>query len=156
PCLALSDPENEVVRPGGGVVASDRIRGCAVPGREWSVDASTAARWDVARSENALTSRVTRCGSRMPKTEGASGEQRQRRATMSVRSEVIGSLLRPTYLIEARAQFESSTLCAADFKRVEDQAVREAIALQEAAGIDVITDGEQRRYAFYGHLVESV
>src|SRR5439155_26844233 len=32
----------------------------------------------------------------------------------------------------------------------------EAIALQEAAGIDVITDGEMRRFAFYGHLIDSM
>ncbi|HJT55156.1 MAG TPA: cobalamin-independent methionine synthase II family protein, partial [Ktedonobacteraceae bacterium] len=36
------------------------------------------------------------------------------------------------------------------------RAVNEAIALQDNAGIDVITDGEQRRYAFYGHLVDSL
>ena len=30
-----------------------------------------------------------------------------------------------------------------------------AVALQEEAGIDVITDGELRRYAFFGHLVEA-
>jgi 5-methyltetrahydropteroyltriglutamate--homocysteine methyltransferase len=28
--------------------------------------------------------------------------------------------------------------------------------MQQAAGIDVITDGEQRRYAFYGHLIDSM
>jgi len=34
--------------------------------------------------------------------------------------------------------------------------VNDAIALQEGAGIDVITDGEMRRYAFYGHLIEAL
>src|SRR5438445_9577741 len=75
---------------------------------------------------------------------------------MTYHSEVVGSLLRPTYLAEARKQFEAGELSAADFKTVEDRAVNEAIALQETAGIDVITDGEQRRYAFYGHLVEAL
>jgi len=42
-----------------------------------------------------------------------------------------------------------------DFKREEDREVVAAIRLQEDAGIDVVTDGEQRRYAFFGHLVES-
>ena len=32
----------------------------------------------------------------------------------------------------------------------------EAVALQEAAGLDVITDGEMRRYAFFGHLIEAL
>ena len=75
---------------------------------------------------------------------------------MTYRSEVVGSLLRPTYLVEARKQFEADQLSAATFKDLEDRAVNEAIALQEAAGIDVITDGEMRRYAFYGHLVEAL
>jgi 5-methyltetrahydropteroyltriglutamate--homocysteine methyltransferase len=75
---------------------------------------------------------------------------------MTYHSEVVGSLLRPAYLVDARKQFESGQLNAADFKTVEDRAVNEAIALQEAAGIDVITDGEMRRYAFYGHLVDAL
>ena len=75
---------------------------------------------------------------------------------MTFHSEVVGSLLRPTYLVEARKQLETGELNAADFKVIEDRAVNEAIALQETAGIDVITDGELRRYAFYGHLVEAL
>ena len=75
---------------------------------------------------------------------------------MTYHSEVIGSLLRPGYLADARKQFEAGQLSAADFKVIEDRAVNEAIALQENAGIDVITDGELRRYAFFGHLVEAL
>src|SRR5579863_4702078 len=75
---------------------------------------------------------------------------------MTYHAEVVGSLLRPAYLAEARKKFEAGALAAADFKAVEDQAVNEAIALQEAAGIDAITDGELRRYAFYGHLIDSL
>ena len=75
---------------------------------------------------------------------------------MTFHSEVVGSLLRPTYLVEARKQLETGELNAADSKVIEDRAVNEAIALQETAGIDVITDGELRRYAFYGHLVEAL
>jgi 5-methyltetrahydropteroyltriglutamate--homocysteine methyltransferase len=75
---------------------------------------------------------------------------------MTYRSEVVGSLLRPTYLVEAREQLAAGQLSAAAFKAIEDRAVNEAIALQEGAGIDVITDGEMRRYAFFGHLVEAL
>jgi 5-methyltetrahydropteroyltriglutamate--homocysteine methyltransferase len=74
---------------------------------------------------------------------------------MTYHSEVVGSLLRPTYLVEVRKQHEAGQLSAAEFKAIEDRAVDEAIALQEDAGIDVITDGEQRRYAFYGHLIDA-
>ena len=72
-----------------------------------------------------------------------------------IRSEVVGSLLRPTHLVEARQRHERGELGSAEFKRIEDHAVDQAIRLQEDAGIDVITDGEQRRFAFYGHLIES-
>lgn len=75
---------------------------------------------------------------------------------MTFHSEVVGSLLRPTYLIEAREQFAEDNISAADFKAIEDRAVDESIALQENAGIDIITDGEMRRYAFYGHLIEAL
>lgn len=72
------------------------------------------------------------------------------------RSDVVGSLLRPEYLKEARRRHESGGLTDAEFKRIEDRAVDEAIALQTTAGIDVITDGEMRRWAFFGHLPDSV
>lgn len=75
---------------------------------------------------------------------------------MYYRSDVVGSLLRPAYLIEARRQYEAGQLSAAEFKRLEDHAVDEAIQLQEEVGLEVVTDGEQRRYAFFGHLVEAI
>jgi 5-methyltetrahydropteroyltriglutamate--homocysteine methyltransferase len=71
-------------------------------------------------------------------------------------SDVVGSLLRPTYLKEGRDQFASGKLSAAEFKAIEDRAVNECIDLQIDAGIEVITDGEMRRYAFYGHLIDAV
>src|SRR5512134_3342638 len=73
-----------------------------------------------------------------------------------IRADVVGSLLRPPALVEARAALEGARLTAADFKRAEDRAVDEAIRLQEEAGLDVVTDGELRRYAFFGHLVEAL
>src|SRR5256884_1456799 len=73
----------------------------------------------------------------------------------SVRAEVVGSLLRPAALVELRKQHDAGELDASHFKHEEDQHVEAAIRMQEDAGIDVITDGEQRRYAFFGHLVES-
>src|SRR6059058_6601945 len=72
------------------------------------------------------------------------------------RSDVVGSLLRPAYLVEARRGAESGRLGPAAFKRLEDRAVDEAIDLQEAAGLAVVTDGEMRRYAFFGHLIEAL
>jgi 5-methyltetrahydropteroyltriglutamate--homocysteine methyltransferase len=72
------------------------------------------------------------------------------------RSDVVGSLLRPPYLKQARERHEAGELSEAAFKRVEDRAVDEAVALQIRAGVEMITDGEVRRYAFYGHLIDAV
>jgi 5-methyltetrahydropteroyltriglutamate--homocysteine methyltransferase len=71
-------------------------------------------------------------------------------------SDVVGSLLRPAYLKEARGLFAAGRLTDAEFKHTEDRAVDESIDLQIQAGIEVITDGEMRRYAFYGHLIDCV
>jgi methionine synthase II (cobalamin-independent) len=71
------------------------------------------------------------------------------------RAEVVGSLLRPADLVNARKRLDSGEMTSAEFKAVEDAAVRSAIELQAGAGIDVVTDGELRRYAFYGHLIDS-
>jgi methionine synthase II (cobalamin-independent) len=64
---------------------------------------------------------------------------------MTPRSDVVGSLLRPAYLREARQAAREGRIGPDALRAAEDRAVREAIALQEAAGLDVITDGELRR-----------
>src|SRR5437868_6279883 len=71
------------------------------------------------------------------------------------RADTIGSLLRPAYLHEARAQHARGELSDAAFKRVEDRAVDECITVQERAGIDVVTDGEMRRNVFASQLVQA-
>lgn len=70
-------------------------------------------------------------------------------------SDVVGSLLRPDYLKAARKKRASGELSHADFKKIEDRAVNEAIDLQIESGLDVISDGEMRRYAFFGHLIDA-
>jgi 5-methyltetrahydropteroyltriglutamate--homocysteine methyltransferase len=72
------------------------------------------------------------------------------------RSDVVGSMLRPAYLKEARDRFEAGELTDVAFKAIEDRAVDEAVAQQERAGLDVVSDGEMRRYAFWGHLIDAV
>src|SRR5215813_5433175 len=72
------------------------------------------------------------------------------------RSDVVGSLLRPSYLKDARESYEKGQISHAEFKSLEDRAVDQAVELQKGAGLDVLTDGEMRRYAFYGHLIDAV
>jgi len=61
------------------------------------------------------------------------------------RADQVGSLLRPVVLAGARQRWKAGTLPAAELKAAEDRAVREAVARQEAIGLESITDGEFRR-----------
>lgn len=72
------------------------------------------------------------------------------------RAEPVGSLLRPAKLLQARRDHEDGKLLPAEFKRVEDAAVDRAISLQQTAGLDVVTDGEQRRSHFTSPLSDGV
>jgi 5-methyltetrahydropteroyltriglutamate--homocysteine methyltransferase len=72
------------------------------------------------------------------------------------RTDVVGSLLRPPELLEARKQHEAGELTPSEFKHVEDAAVDAALRLQEEAGLDVVTDGEMRRLSFQSQLTEAV
>ena len=75
---------------------------------------------------------------------------------ITARADVVGSLLRPPELLEARQRFARGEISAAEFKRVEDRAVDWAISLQERAGLPVVTDGEMRRESFQSQMVEAV
>ena len=76
--------------------------------------------------------------------------------TRIYRAEVIGSLQRPSYLVDALKQYKAGAISTAEFKRIEDRAVDEAIALQEEVGVDILTDGEQRRLHFRDWLTRAV
>jgi 5-methyltetrahydropteroyltriglutamate--homocysteine methyltransferase len=73
-----------------------------------------------------------------------------------IRAEVVGSMLRPAELLQAREQVAAGAITRTEFKRIEDRAVDEAIALQERAGVEVVTDGELRRLSFVGPLTDTV
>jgi methionine synthase II (cobalamin-independent) len=73
-----------------------------------------------------------------------------------IRNDVIGSLLRPAKLKEARARYDQGLISIEQFRSVEDQCVRDAVALQEGLGLAVITDGEYRRLNFQDSFGESV
>jgi len=66
------------------------------------------------------------------------------------RADQVGSLLRPAELAEARKKAKAGALGAAQLKEVEDRCIRAAVARQESAGLEAITDGEMRRD--YWHL----
>jgi methionine synthase II (cobalamin-independent) len=75
----------------------------------------------------------------------------------TARTDVVGSLLRPAAVIDARKALDEGKLDAAGLRKAEDEAVRGAVALQESVGLDVISDGEMRRLNFqdsFGAAVE--
>lgn len=73
-----------------------------------------------------------------------------------IRAEVVGSLLRPPALVDARAGYHARTLDAEDLRLAENAAVDDALRLQEAAGMDVATDGEMRRSIFFEFFVSGL
>ena len=69
---------------------------------------------------------------------------------------VVGSLPRPQPLLDALRRRQAKRIHLATFDRVVAQAVQEAVTLQEQAGVDIVSDGEQRRDNFYSFIVEYV
>jgi 5-methyltetrahydropteroyltriglutamate--homocysteine methyltransferase len=73
-----------------------------------------------------------------------------------IHTDVVGSLLRPAGLKEARVRFDDGEIAADALRAIEDEAVREAVRLQEGVGLDVVTDGEMRRLNFQDSFGASV
>jgi 5-methyltetrahydropteroyltriglutamate--homocysteine methyltransferase len=76
--------------------------------------------------------------------------------TPTFHADHIGSLLRPERLIVAARSVKEGALDAAGFRAVQDECIREAVALQESVGMAAITDGEFRRRAWSSGFIESV
>src|ERR1700722_14526037 len=73
-----------------------------------------------------------------------------------IRTDVVGSLLRPEAVKAARVAFDDGKISADELRAIEDEAVRDAVRLQENAGLDVLTDGEMRRLNFQDSFGASV
>lgn len=73
------------------------------------------------------------------------------------RADHVGSLLRPDAVKAARKRhYEDKAMPAAELAAIEDEAIREAVRMQEEVGLMAVTDGEIRRsfwhYDFMGEL----
>jgi methionine synthase II (cobalamin-independent) len=73
-----------------------------------------------------------------------------------IRTDVVGSLLRPEALALARGRYGRGEIGEDEFRAAEDAAVDRAIRLQEQIGLDVVTDGEFRRLNFQDSFGEAV
>ncbi|MBI3373852.1 MAG: 5-methyltetrahydropteroyltriglutamate--homocysteine S-methyltransferase [Betaproteobacteria bacterium] len=69
------------------------------------------------------------------------------------RADHIGSLLRPKRLRDAFKQRSATAISDSEFRRVQDEAVRGVVKLQENAGLEVVTDGEFRRTSYWARFV---
>ena len=76
------------------------------------------------------------------------------RTTPPFRADHVGSLLRPRALLEAREKKKNNQIGAAELATVEDQAIREAVKLQEDVGLHCVTDGEFRRTFWHLDFLE--
>ncbi len=65
------------------------------------------------------------------------------------RADHVGSLLRPSSLLEARRRADADELARSELRAIEDAAIRDAVALQESVGLQSITDGEYRRAVWH-------
>lgn len=69
---------------------------------------------------------------------------------------VIGSLPRPTWLLDVMQEYLAGRLTRATWNQACDQAIPFAVGMQEAAGIDIVTDGEWRREGYFQVFYERV
>ena len=68
----------------------------------------------------------------------------------------VGSLPRPQELLRAQSLRRMGRLSHEAFSALADKAVLDALRLQEESGVDVVTDGEQRRDNFYSFVAEKL
>ncbi|HEV2783447.1 MAG TPA: 5-methyltetrahydropteroyltriglutamate--homocysteine S-methyltransferase [Actinophytocola sp.] len=71
------------------------------------------------------------------------------RTTPPFRADHVGSLLRPAALHAARADRAAGRISAEELRKVEDEAIRDVVAMQRAVGLQSATDGEFRRTAWH-------
>jgi len=79
-----------------------------------------------------------------------------RRERPPFRADHVGSLLRPTSLLALRESTRSGDTSAETLRAHEDECIREVVRMQEAIGIQSVTDGEYRRESFHGDFIGKV
>ncbi len=71
------------------------------------------------------------------------------RTSPPFRADHVGSLLRPPELLRARDDRAAGRIDDAALRAAEDEAIREAVRMQEEAGLQAATDGEFRRASWH-------
>jgi 5-methyltetrahydropteroyltriglutamate--homocysteine methyltransferase len=65
----------------------------------------------------------------------------------------VGSLLRPPEVVAGREALARGEIDADRLRAVEDAAIRDVVAGQERAGLEIVTDGEFRRENWYADFI---
>ena len=65
------------------------------------------------------------------------------------RADHVGSLLRPAELLAARDALAAGHIDPAELRGIEDDAIANAVRLQEETGLRSVTDGELRRESWH-------
>jgi 5-methyltetrahydropteroyltriglutamate--homocysteine methyltransferase len=78
------------------------------------------------------------------------------RTSPPFRADHVGSFLRPARLHDARKQHAGGAISDDRLRAVEDEAVREVVALQREAGLRSVTDGEFRRATWHMDFVYQI
>ncbi|MBV9578812.1 MAG: cobalamin-independent methionine synthase II family protein [Chloroflexi bacterium] len=73
-----------------------------------------------------------------------------------IRSDQIGSLVRPETLLDARDAFHAGRLTLEQLRAVENDAIDQALRMQRDVGIGIFTDGEMRRDAWQTNFSQAV
>jgi 5-methyltetrahydropteroyltriglutamate--homocysteine methyltransferase len=76
------------------------------------------------------------------------------RSTPPFRADHVGSLLRPAALLRAREARGRNEIDASELARIEDEAIRGAVKLQEGLGLEAVTDGEFRRASWNSDFLQ--
>jgi 5-methyltetrahydropteroyltriglutamate--homocysteine methyltransferase len=76
--------------------------------------------------------------------------------TLPVRAHHVGSLLRPASLRAAYRRHRRGEIGDHEFREAQDEAIRDAVAMQEHLGLRVVTDGELRRTSYWSAFVAAV
>ena len=72
----------------------------------------------------------------------------QERVKPPCRADHVGSLIRPDALIAARDAAEKGALAPAELTRIQHDAIRGVVRLQEEIGLKLATDGEYNRHSW--------
>ena len=78
------------------------------------------------------------------------------RDTPPFRADHVGSLLRPPGLLKAREDFAAGRIPAEELREAEDDAIREAVRMQEDVGLRSATDGEFRRASWHMDFIYGI